>query len=215
MAAPAKVAVIDADAHVVEAAQTWEYMDPEDRKYRPVPVEVPGDTRLQYWLIDGKVRGFRFPAHTTAQLEELSRLAGRTMTTPKEASEMANVSLRLQHMDQIGVDVQVLHNTIFIEQVTDNSAAEIALCKGWNRWLADIWRQGDGRLRWSCVVPVLSLPDALDQMMSGSSGSGVAHPLSPPPTDDHMPRTMPGKPSGLPSLLLLGPRVEGPSWRLP
>ena len=30
-----------------------------------------------------------------------------------------------------------------------------------------------------------------------------------------IPRTMPGKPSGLPSLLLLGPRVEGPSCRFP
>src|SRR5918911_2940686 len=107
MAAPARTMVIDADAHVVETAATWEYMDPEDRKYRPVPVEVSGDTRLQYWLIDGKVRGFRFPAYSTAQLEELSRLAGRTMLAPQEASEMANVALRLQDMDQIGVDVQV------------------------------------------------------------------------------------------------------------
>jgi predicted TIM-barrel fold metal-dependent hydrolase len=41
---------------------------------------------------------------------------------------------------------------------------EVALCNGWNRWLADIWRQGQGRLRWSCVLPLLSLPDALDQM---------------------------------------------------
>jgi len=164
MAAPAKVAVVDADAHVVESAQTWEYLDPEDRKHRPVPLEVQGDTPLQYWLVDGKVRGFRFPAYSTAQLEGLSRLAGRTMTTPKEASEMTNVALRLQHMDQIGVDVQVLHNTMFIEQVTDNPATEIALCKSWNRWLADIWRQGNGRLRWSCVLPLLSMPDALDQL---------------------------------------------------
>src|SRR5437879_196747 len=101
MVAPAKTAVIDADAHVVESDLTWEYMDPADRKYRPVPVEVPGETRLQYWLIDGKVRGFRFPAYSAAQLAELSRLAGRTLATPAEASEMANVALRLQHMDQI------------------------------------------------------------------------------------------------------------------
>src|SRR5438045_9279645 len=89
MAAPAKVAVVDADAHVVESAQTWEYLDPEDRKHRPVPLEVQGDTPLQYWLVDGKVRGFRFPAYSTAQLEGLSRLAGRTMATPEDASEVA------------------------------------------------------------------------------------------------------------------------------
>jgi uncharacterized protein len=174
MVAPARTAVIDADAHVVETAQTWEYMDPEDRKYRPVHLEAPDDGQRQYWLIDGKVRGFRFPAYSTAQLDELSRLAGRTMTTPKDASEMTNVDLRLQHMDQIGVDVQVLHNTIFIEQVTDNPAAEVAIYKSWNRWLADIWRQGNGRLRWSCVLPLLSIPDALDQMRFGKANGACA-----------------------------------------
>jgi uncharacterized protein len=152
MVAPARTAVIDADAHVVETAQTWEYMDPEDRKYRPVHLEAPDDGGRQYWLIDGKVRGFRFPAYSTAQLEELSRLAGRTMTTPK----------------------QVLHNTIFIEQVTDNPAAEVAIYKSWNRWLADIWRQGNGRLRWSCVLPLLSIPDALDQMRYGKANGACA-----------------------------------------
>jgi predicted TIM-barrel fold metal-dependent hydrolase len=30
--------------------------------------------------------------------------------------------------------------------------------------LADIWRQGKGRLRWSCMAPTLSIPDALDQI---------------------------------------------------
>ncbi len=71
MAAPTKTMVIDADAHVVETAATWEYMDPADAQYRPQPVEVQGETRLQYWLIDGKVRGFRFPGYSHEQLEAL------------------------------------------------------------------------------------------------------------------------------------------------
>src|SRR5258708_40203408 len=77
------------------------------------------------------------------------------------------------------------------------------------------------------IPPRLPVPDPLDQTMSGSCGSGVAHPLSLPPTVDHMPRVMSGEsaftPSTLssgesafrPSLLLLGPRVDGPSCRLP
>src|ERR1700674_1820697 len=63
--------------------------------------------------------------------------------------------------------------------------------------------------------PPLPEPDPLDQTMFGSPGSGVVQPLSPPPTVVQRPRGMPGVPSGLPNLLLLGPRVEGPSWRLP
>jgi len=174
MAAPAKTMVIDADAHVVECAHTWDFMDPAEAKFKPALVEVPGETKLQYWLIEGKLRGFRFPAFTQQQLEELSRQAGRTMTTPQEANEMADVELRLRHMDQIGVDVQVLHNTMFIEQATDNPVAEIALCRSWNRWLADIWSKGHDRLRWSCMMPLLTIPEAVEQMRFGKEHGACA-----------------------------------------
>ena len=56
MAAPVKTMVIDADAHVVECERTWDFMDPSESKYRPVLIDLPGETRLQYWLIDGKLR---------------------------------------------------------------------------------------------------------------------------------------------------------------
>jgi predicted TIM-barrel fold metal-dependent hydrolase len=174
MATPEKTLVIDADAHVVETAHTWDFMDAADEKYKPTLIEVPGETRLQYWLIGGKLRGFRFPAFTQRQLEELSARAGRTMTTPLEANEMLDVDLRLQHMDRTGADVQVLHNTMFIEQATDDPAAEVALCKSWNRWLADIWRKGHGRLRWSCMMPLMSIPDALDAMRFGEENGACA-----------------------------------------
>ncbi len=66
----AKTLVIDADAHVVESDHTWDFIDPSERQYRPVPLETPEDngTKLQFWLIDGKVRGFRFPAFSNAEL---------------------------------------------------------------------------------------------------------------------------------------------------
>jgi predicted TIM-barrel fold metal-dependent hydrolase len=67
-------------------------------------------------------------------------------------------------MDETGVDVQVLHNPVFIESATDRANVEVALYKSWNRWLADIWQQAKGRLRWSCMAPTLSMLDALDQI---------------------------------------------------
>ena len=41
---------------------------------------------------------------------------------------------------------------------------EAALCRSWNRWLAEVWKQGQGRLRWSCVVPTMTLDEAVLQM---------------------------------------------------
>ena len=70
--------VIDADAHVVECARTWDFMDPSDRQYRPIPLETREEAgvRLQFWVIDGKVRGFRFPAFSAEELAK-ALAAGR------------------------------------------------------------------------------------------------------------------------------------------
>ena len=173
---PTKNLIVDADAHVVESARTWDYMDPSERQYRPVPLEAPEDAgaKLQFWLIDGKVRGFRFPAFSAAELEKRSRQVGRKFADTQESRELGNVDLRLEHMDQTGIDVQVLHNTIFIESATDRPAVEVALCKSWNRWLADIWRQGKGRLRWSCMAPTLRMTDALDQIRFAKENGACA-----------------------------------------
>ena len=66
--------IIDADAHVVESAHTWDYMEPSEKKYRPVSLEAREEAgvKLQFWLIDGKVRGLRFPAFSPAELERLA-----------------------------------------------------------------------------------------------------------------------------------------------
>lgn len=176
METAAKTLVIDADAHVVESARTWDYMDPSERQYRPVPLEAREDAgvKLQFWLIDGKVRGFRFPAFSAAELEKRSQQVGRKFADAQESRELGNIDLRLEHMDRSGVDIQVLHNTMFIEPATDRAAVEVALCKGYNRWLADIWRQGKGRLRWSCMAPTLSMTDALDQIRFAKENGACA-----------------------------------------
>ncbi len=63
--------VIDADAHVVECERTWEFMDPSERQYRPTPLQTAekGGVKQQFWLVDGKVRGLRFPAFTPEALD--------------------------------------------------------------------------------------------------------------------------------------------------
>jgi predicted TIM-barrel fold metal-dependent hydrolase len=173
--------VVDADAHVVECERTWEFMDKSEEKYRPMSLAAreEGGVRQQFWLIDGKVRGFRFAAFSSEEMARLQRQVGRKFAEQQEARELGNVEIRLEHMDQTGVDVQVLHNTMFIESCADRPAVDVALCKSWNRWLADIWRQSNGRLRWSCMPPLLSPPDALDQIRWSRENGAVAVCLRP------------------------------------
>ncbi len=168
--------IIDADAHVVESAHTWDYLEASEKQYRPISLETREEAgvKLQFWLIDGKVRGFRFPAFSAAQLEELAERTGRKFEASRESRELGNVDLRLAYMDRAGVDTQVLHNTIFIESVTERAGVEVALYGSWNRWLADIWRQSNSRLRWSCMAPTLCMNDALDQIRFGKENGACA-----------------------------------------
>lgn len=165
---------IDADAHVIETERTWDYLDPEDRKYRPVLVAPRGESTREHWMIDGKIRGFRFPTLTEQELAKRSERTGRDMLTARAAREMDDVELRLRDMDRLRIDIQVLHNTIFIEQLTDRTEVEVALCRSWNRWLAEIWKQGKGRLCWSVVPPLLSIPDALAEIRTARENGAVA-----------------------------------------
>jgi predicted TIM-barrel fold metal-dependent hydrolase len=155
---------IDSDAHVVESEHTWDFMDRADQKYRPLIVRPRGEEGGEYWFVDGKIRGLVRIVMTARQLADVSARTGRVMDTPRETREMEDVQARLDHMDELGIDVQVLYPTIFIEQVTDKPEWEIPICKGYNRWLADIHRQGRGRLRWICVLPLLDMSASLEEL---------------------------------------------------
>src|SRR5215212_10130907 len=78
--------VIDADAHVHECDRTWEFMEGDDRKYKPsVVASIDPAEKREYWLIDGRVRGRGFGNVGAA--------------TPKAYRELSDIPGRLRHMD--------------------------------------------------------------------------------------------------------------------
>ncbi|MBM4263359.1 MAG: hypothetical protein FJ145_18250 [Deltaproteobacteria bacterium] len=158
------MATIDSDAHVVESERTWDYMEKADQKYRPVIVKPRGEGKGEFWFIDGKIRGLVRVVMTAQEMDDVARRTGRVMGTSQETREMENVAARVKHMDELGIDIQVIYPTMFIEQISDKPAWEIAISKGYNRWLADIWKQGAGRLRWICVLPLLDMKASLEEL---------------------------------------------------
>lgn len=120
-----QVLVIDSDAHVIESENTWSYLEPSEQKYRPLLVGSEQDPERQYWVLDDKVIGFRFPSLTAQQLDQLSQQTGRDMRTAPGSRDLGQVDLRLEHMDQVGLDIQVLHNTLWIRQVTRQPGDEL------------------------------------------------------------------------------------------
>jgi predicted TIM-barrel fold metal-dependent hydrolase len=180
------LSVIDADAHVIETERTWDYLEPSEKKYRPQLFFNPGDATRQFWVIDDKIRGFRFPTLSEQELRDFSDRAGRNFATPQAARELDDVDLRLRHMDELGIDIQVLHNTFWIEQITTRPEIEAALCRSWNRWLADVYKQSNGRLRYSCVVPALNIQEAVAQIKFAKENGAVAVCMRPLEGDRHL-----------------------------
>jgi predicted TIM-barrel fold metal-dependent hydrolase len=159
-----KMDVIDADAHVVENERVWDYLEAGEKRFRPTLVASPEDPKRQFWVLDGENIGPKFPSPDEQQSAEHLKKFGREVATPVDARELSDVKRRLRHMDQLGIDVQVLYNSLWITPLTSRPDAEIALCWSWNRWLADVWKEGENRLRWTCVVPALTPAAALPQM---------------------------------------------------
>ena len=163
---------VDADAHVIESEHTWDYLDPEDEKFRPLLFTNPDSPTSRYWVIDGRIAGLRPPSPVERELKAMSERAGRDLVTSEEARGLDDVSLRLAHMDSLGIDVQVLHNTLWIRDVSQRPEVDRALCKAWNRWMADAWRQSAGRLRWAAAMPLTDL-DAAVEMMPWAKENGA------------------------------------------
>jgi predicted TIM-barrel fold metal-dependent hydrolase len=158
---------IDADCHVIETDKTWDYLDEgEIKKYRPTYVSATSKafSGKEYVIIDGKAMPPPFGGNAQASASDSREvLSGRTQTTTAMRT-MEDIEGRLRHMDELGVDVQVLYPSIFLGQLTPKPDMEAALCRSWNRWLADIWKHSDNRLRWTCMLPLLNMDEALDQM---------------------------------------------------
>ena len=150
---------IDADAHVVEAPHTWSYLAEDERQFLPMIVtQTFGNETLSndgqniqhnHWVVGNRIMG-------------KDRNVGREMS--REIREMEDIPGRLRHMDELGVDIQVLYPTLFLRPVTQDFRTELALCRCYNRWLADIWKQSPDRLRWVAMPPLMSMDKVGDEM---------------------------------------------------
>ena len=150
---------IDADAHVIECPATWDFLDEADKVHTPMIVSqtfgetvVANDlTNVQnnYWVVANRIMA-------------KDRNVGQEMT--REIREMDDVDGRLKHMDELGIDVQVIYPTMFLRPVTQNLQTELALCRAYNRWLADRCSRSADRLRWIAMPPLLSMDKVRGEM---------------------------------------------------
>jgi predicted TIM-barrel fold metal-dependent hydrolase len=151
--------VIDADTHVDESEATWKSLEGPYAKYIPltvnpstegVPPGVLNTPFSRWWLVDGKLQSriVRDDAHHP----------------PIAARELHDPQIRLQDMDRLGVDMQVIFPTFFIRYIQSNGEADAALTKTYNRWIAERCASSNGRLQWIAVLPMLNTDNAVEEL---------------------------------------------------
>ena len=145
------MAVIDADTHVIETSDTWDFLEGNDKRYRPVAVTSEDGKNTPYWLVDGHI---------------IDREIGDE-TIPLDVRTLRDLKGRKEIMAKTGFDLQVLYPTFFIAPPTNRPEIQIALSRSYNRWLADVYKRGGGAFRWVIVPPVLDMAESLAEMEFG------------------------------------------------
>ena len=143
---------IDADAHVIESESAWDYLLESERQFRPRIVHAAnGDAAVDYWYFDGRLM-------PRSNVEK---------TLPQAARDMSDLSIRIKHMDELDIDIQVIYPTIFIFPTARRAEADLAICRSYNRWMADIVKKAPDRFRW--IVVLLNMDHIHDELNFGKA----------------------------------------------
>ena len=158
---------IDSDAHVLETPKTWAYLDDDYKHYTPFivtqthgPEQKANDgknTQQNYWLIGNRPMG-------------KDRNVGTEMS--RAIAEMEDIPGRLAHMDELDIDIQILYPTLYLRPVTNDINADLALTRAYNRWVADVSKKAEGRMRWIALPPMRS-PNLIRDEMKFAKDNGA------------------------------------------
>jgi predicted TIM-barrel fold metal-dependent hydrolase len=71
---------------------------------------------------------------------------------------------RVRDLDRRGAEIEVVYSTLFGVYLTDDVELDVALCRAYNRWMADAWAKGQNRVRWTAVFPLTSIDESIKEM---------------------------------------------------
>jgi predicted TIM-barrel fold metal-dependent hydrolase len=166
--------VIDADSHVWEPPTIW--TDLLSERERVLAEDAfwherrPDGTELT--VVNGKAvrpmnrnRLNRYACfHPGATVESIAELDPNAHheDTPGASDGVA----RLRDLDALGIDQQVVFPTLFAEQlpVVESPRAAVALARAYNDWAAGFASAAPERLHPVGVLPLQSIPGALDEI---------------------------------------------------
>ncbi|HXW83910.1 MAG TPA: amidohydrolase family protein [Candidatus Binataceae bacterium] len=179
-----KPLVIDADGHILEAADYAEKYLEEKYRSRAIRIRRDGDG-LEFLEYDGKPAAM-LPhgiLHTLGAMGcEPAQLAPSKEKSYAGSAPFGSMSMkeRIELLDQEGIDKAILYPTIGLlwEAEVEDPEITVAYCRAYNRWIADFCRDSGGRLIPIAHLSLLDIPAAVVELeravKDGCRGAFVA-----------------------------------------
>ncbi len=166
--------VVDADGHILEPLDLWDhYIDPAFRERRPrFAIDENGKERLQ---VEGKMLG------NPRGIGSLGAVGVRQGAVKPDTLKYAegkkggfDPHARIVDMDADGIDAAFLYPSLglFAGAVADPELAA-AMCRAYNRWLADYCKPYPDRLFGVAMLPMQSVDLAIDEMRYAREALGM------------------------------------------
>jgi uncharacterized protein len=156
--------VIDADGHVLEPVDLFEkYMDPAYRDRAPrLIVDTDGKERL---LVEGQVLGSPKGFGVIGAIGARDGKVSETMKYIDGRPGGFDPHARIPDMDLDGIDAAFLYPSVglFAGAIKDPGLAA-AVCRAYNRWLADYCQPYPDRLFGVAMLPMQSIDLAIEEM---------------------------------------------------
>ena len=157
--------VVDADGHILEPLDLWDkYIDPEFRERRPrFVIDENGKERLS---VEGKLLG---NPRGIGSLGAVGVRQGDVIPDTLKYAEGKKGGFdphsRIVDMDADGIDAAFLYPSLglFAGAVEDPGLAG-AMCRAYNRWLADYCKPYPDRLFGVAMLPMQSVDLAIEEM---------------------------------------------------
>jgi predicted TIM-barrel fold metal-dependent hydrolase len=159
------MSVIDSDGHLHEPFDLFDrYMEKEFFALRPRVVDLRDETRDEgRWVAEGKVvprlpftkgvggGGFKYPSPRHKQMKA-------------KDNSLDDIEGRLQDLDQMGVDFQVVYPTAFVWVADiENNELAAAVCRAYNNYVAEQCAKAPKRLGAVALVPIQDPPAAIEE----------------------------------------------------
>jgi predicted TIM-barrel fold metal-dependent hydrolase len=169
--------IIDADTHIIEHPGMWELFEPELYPRRPVLASTTHDSvyghNNQVWLIDGVAVPKRFGKGSAIVAVGGSDAENARTDIAADVRYITDARARIHDMDKRGVEIEVVYPTLLLGYLPVEVELEVAICRAYNRYLAQAWEQAGDRLRWVVVPPLRDIQASVREIETARDHGAV------------------------------------------